>query len=253
MENEFNYYNPEGSDLRKAQLKMIEILDEIVTIFNRHNIKYWLDGGTFLGAFRHQGFIPWDDDLDIDISSKDFQKAIMLLSKELPSNLIVQTKSNTPLYTDSHIKIRDKYSIIYDSYSDKFKYRGIFVDIFPAKSTNLKLQIYINKLSEYKIFHKKKKTIKGYLNFLFLKGYILLLEIVKYLSLKNAFVTIGFEKYVYPNILIDKISKINFEGKYYSCVSNAEIYLRIHYGEFMIIPNKEDRISHSTKIEFINN
>lgn len=93
-------YNPEGSILRKVQLKMLDILRTVDTICKKHNIEYVLDGGSLLGAVRHGGFIPWDDDLDITVMRKDFKRLRKILPKELPSNLVYQdctTDSNLSL------------------------------------------------------------------------------------------------------------------------------------------------------------
>ena len=56
-------YNPDGSILRKQQLRMLEMLQYIDFVCKKHNIRYWLCSGTLLGAVRHGGFIPWDDDV----------------------------------------------------------------------------------------------------------------------------------------------------------------------------------------------
>ena len=60
MKEDLTKYNPEGSSLRKAQLRMVEILKEIDKICKKHNIEYYMEGGSLLGTVRHQGFIPWD-------------------------------------------------------------------------------------------------------------------------------------------------------------------------------------------------
>ena len=81
-------FNPEGSVLRQHQLRMLELLKVIDCICKKHDIPYWLSSGTLIGAARHKGFIPWDDDLDIDFDSlflffdfnKDFVYFILSLS-----------------------------------------------------------------------------------------------------------------------------------------------------------------------------
>ena len=60
-------FNPDGSLLRRQQMRMLELLIEVDRICKKHNIKYWLGSGTLIGAARHKGFIPWDDDLDIEM------------------------------------------------------------------------------------------------------------------------------------------------------------------------------------------
>ena len=72
-------FSPEGSMLRKQQLRMLEILLYIDKVCKEHGIRYWLSSGTLLGAVRHGGFIPWDDDLDVEMMSN------RLSSKVLPT------------------------------------------------------------------------------------------------------------------------------------------------------------------------
>ena len=78
-------------NLRACQLKQLAILEEINKICKRHKIEYWLDGGTLLGAVRHDGFIPWDDDIDIGMSLEDEKRFEEIAPKELPDWLYLQT------------------------------------------------------------------------------------------------------------------------------------------------------------------
>ena len=94
MAEDLSKYNPEGSTLRKAQLRMLNILIEVDKICRKHKIEYFLDSGTLLGAVRHGGFIPWDDDLDIAIRREDWHKLRIALQNELPANLCYHDWTN---------------------------------------------------------------------------------------------------------------------------------------------------------------
>jgi len=92
-----NKYNPEGSQLREIQLRELSILVEFDRICRKYNIDYWLDSGSLIGAVRHGGFIPWDDDIDVCIRKKDRKKLKLAMEKSLSSNyeyLEAGTESN---------------------------------------------------------------------------------------------------------------------------------------------------------------
>lgn len=69
--------------MRKAQRRMLEIAVEVARICDEHGIPYWINGGTLLGAVRHGGFIPWDDDFDIEVLEKDYAPLLNILEREL--------------------------------------------------------------------------------------------------------------------------------------------------------------------------
>lgn len=128
-------YNPDGSKLRRMQLRMLEMLEVLDEICRRHGISYWLSGGSMLGAVRHQGFIPWDDDLDIEMLRPDFEKLMRLLPAELPDHLKLQWHTTDENYFFSFAKVRDTRSRLFErnGYDRVFREHGIFVDIFPVE------------------------------------------------------------------------------------------------------------------------
>ena len=75
--------NYRKATLDEAKEIMLDILKEIDRICLKHNLRYWLSGGTLLGAIRHNGFIPWDDDIDIDMLREDFEKFKKIAKTEL--------------------------------------------------------------------------------------------------------------------------------------------------------------------------
>ena len=91
-------YNPDGSILRKQQLRMLEMLQYIDFVCKKHNIRYWLCSGTLLGAVRHGGFIPWDDDVDIEMLREDYKRLVRILKKDIDSRYALQTHSTDANY-----------------------------------------------------------------------------------------------------------------------------------------------------------
>ncbi len=79
-------FNPEGSPLRRQQMVMLEMLKELDRICRKHKIPYFLYWGTLLGAIRHDGFIPWDDDMDSGMMREDYNKLVDVLPEELERN-----------------------------------------------------------------------------------------------------------------------------------------------------------------------
>ena len=106
MENRYLQQFKE-QQLRRCQLKQLSILEEIDRICRKHQIGYWLDGGTLLGAVRHKGFIPWDDDIDIAMRQEDLERFIKVAPSELREGLFLQTPQNEPDSKEPIVKVRD--------------------------------------------------------------------------------------------------------------------------------------------------
>ncbi len=124
----------EESTLRGAQMVMLRILKVVDYICEKHHLKYWLSSGTLLGAVRHKGFIPWDDDLDIAMEREDYEIFLKVAANELQNyDLFLQTRDTDPFYTYLPIscKIRDNKSLILSELDlNKRHHRGIFIDVF---------------------------------------------------------------------------------------------------------------------------
>ena len=158
-------FNPDGSQLRKHQLRMLEILVVIDKICRKHQIPYWLSSGTLIGAVRHNGFIPWDDDLDIEMMRNDYLHLLEVLTKELPDWLALQTDETDPNYFFFYAKVRDRRSLLNEgnNYDRMWKEKGIYIDIFPMEEH----PIWLHKLTElsvghmYKVWRKSKDDAKA--------------------------------------------------------------------------------------------
>ncbi len=120
--------------LREVQLVMLEMLVEFDAICKKHNLRYWLDSGTLLGAVRHEGFIPWDDDIDLSMPLEDYQRFQAIAKEELSSNIIFQNKETDSTCPFDYMKLRsNKVSIVefHEEGKEVAYHQGVFVDIFP--------------------------------------------------------------------------------------------------------------------------
>lgn len=110
----------------------LRLLSKFIEVCKRHNLRYFLNGGTLLGAARHGGFIPWDDDIDVMMPRLDYEQLCLVASKEFEEPFFFQTSLTEKEFFRSHAQLRDSRStgcIIEDR--TKEINRGIFIDIFP--------------------------------------------------------------------------------------------------------------------------
>lgn len=265
MEDNLGEYNPKGSELRRLQLKMLDILTRVTQIADRHQIPYWLSGGTLLGAARHGGFIPWDDDIDIELMRKDYKKLLSILKKELPADLYLQTPRNKG-YRLLFSKVRDKHSVVSEDDDDQnhFTERGIYIDIFPEERSYRRLKnvvdfFYGRSFRRIKRGHpfKSPQYFYEYSISLFLYPIGLFLacssraicavthpdNILHSYGIGNS--TNHCSEYMFP------LSQIVFEGIRFSCPKNPDAYLSKQYGNYMEIPPKEKRATHFLHVKYI--
>ncbi|MGI6220694.1 MAG: LicD family protein [Coriobacteriales bacterium] len=120
------------ADLQRTQDRSVEMMKVIVDIFEKNCIDYCLAHGTLLGLVRHGDFIPWDDDVDLFVFDNDYARAIQALRRFLPQDMVVHNKRVDPIYWPPWTKIRDVGSDTYESLwviDRRMKYHGICVDI----------------------------------------------------------------------------------------------------------------------------
>ena len=120
------------SKIKKVWNVEIDIFENIKLICDKYHLTYFAIGGTLLGAIRHKGFIPWDDDLDIGMPREDYNKFLEVVDQELPDYLFAQTYLNTRSFPYDMIKVRNSETTGFTPWEKNEKCnKGIFVDIFP--------------------------------------------------------------------------------------------------------------------------
>lgn len=119
--------------LRKLQLTQLEILRVFDRFCREHDLKYSLYAGSLLGAVRHRGFIPWDDDLDVCMPRADYDRFAALWTKEPVEGYVLQNKENSRCFDQSFTKLRkDHTTFLQDEKEIGNHHTGIFLDIFPV-------------------------------------------------------------------------------------------------------------------------
>ena len=127
----FYKVSPKREKVWKIEL---DILMELDRICRKYDLRYFLDSGTLLGAVRHKGFIPWDDDIDLTMPRKDYDRLIEIASQELKSPYYLQHITTDPKYPGLHVKIRNTdTTAIIKSWLFTDVNQGIFIDIFPLE------------------------------------------------------------------------------------------------------------------------
>ena len=235
---------------------MLSILIDFERICSKYNLIYWLDFGTLLGSVRHQGFIPWDDDLDVSMPREDYEKFLVIAQKELNPQYFLQNKN-----TDKHIyiyysKIRSNQSTFIEKHEVGKKiiyHQGIYIDIFPVN--------YIRKdlftKSSYIFFKKCAKIFSNRYVSLNIPSKMFINILNFYHHRSHPIIVRGGEKMSNELHIINSdilpLSTKKFEGFNFKVPHNYENYLSALYGKnYMTLPPKKQRMVHSYSIYISN-
>ena len=258
-------YNPDGSNLRKAQQRMLEMLVFFDDFCKKNNLRYWLDGGTLLGAIRHQGFIPWDDDIDINMPAEDFTKLVKLFGDKQIGDYVLQNHDTDPGYYRCWGVLRDlksKYVHTDDLYSERtIKYKGLQIDIFPVITEYNQFTFIVSKYLKVLVDHFWKAKLSAFNSFMtksfYYLGSRLLYPLFHVLVKKknNRIVFdygVGFwresryEEDIYP------LGKVEFEGHFFNAPKDPLSYCRKIYGnDCMEMPSPDKIYGHQSIVEFL--
>lgn len=166
-----NFYNEEirnnylvSTNMKKVWAVELDLLNLLDQICKKHNLTYYADSGTLLGAVRHHGFIPWDDDMDFVMFREDFEKLCDLAS-EFKTPYFLQTEETDTGSLRCHAQLRNSDTTGILKFEQNMKYpfnQGIFIDIFPLDSVPDDRKQRINFMKKLQYFKGKARSYYDY-------------------------------------------------------------------------------------------
>lgn len=257
-------------DIKKLKQIELKILEQFINICNKENLKYYVLGGTMLGAVRHKGFIPWDDDIDVGMPRDDYEKFLNVAQKYLPKEYFLQTHVTDMEYPLNFAKIRNSNTTFIETSLNKCNINhGVFIDIFPLDyypTNNIKsifFDIY-NTILSFRIsnvfnleninypFYKKiiRKTISSILKIIYpniksaLQKREKLFKLVRESSLVINYCGAWGKKEMVPVEWYGKGIEMQFENLTIKVPTYYDKWLTQVYGNYMQLPPKEKQIAH---------
>ena len=264
--------------LRKLQLTELRILKDVVKVLEKEKLSYFLVGGTLLGAVRHKGFIPWDDDLDIGMPRKDYNRFISMGAKALGEEYFLHCHKTDSTFWLPYAKVRMNNTVFDEPSIAGIKtHKGIFIDVFPLdnakRQTSLfqKIQAYISKNLSTIIIWRKGVDVEQDKRF-FVRAAFHVSKIFSIKFLNNIvqgvmslnrnndseyFVGLAsYYNYVKQTIPKNKYipsKELEFEDGIFKVPRDYDYILRQVYGDYMKIPPIDERITHNpVELHFVD-
>lgn len=253
-------------DMRGLKNKELELLKIFIDTCEKLQLKYYMIGGTLLGAVRHKGFIPWDDDIDVAMPRKEYEEFLQKAQELLPKNVFVQSYHSDPNVPFAFAKLRDSDTTFVETSIRKFNVNhGVYIDIFP-------IDFYPEEELEQKKFDYKKTKITRMISKVFTERNLSISQKVKLLIKKIVWCGVSYKKKIrqldqmYKSVSQSKLSAnhsgawgkreimpfewygegvdLEFEGILVKAPSKYHELLTNVYGDYMTPPPEDKRVAH---------
>jgi licD1 protein len=265
--------------LTEIQKVSLEVLCKVDSFCREHGIRYSLTYGTLLGAVRHKGFIPWDDDIDIMMPRPDYERLLSTFKGDNEVRLISEYQSYITFSRVCDIKSTFCETLLPYAPQKLTSKTGVWIDIFPVDGVESDIKTFKEKvdfINHYCSLQLQRRW--GCPSLTLRKGYMYLLKLlyrkIKYIAspvykINNAIrncrkpytfenadyvsqIVCGkiYDREIFKKEIFDEYIEVTFEGHNFKAVSCWDEVLRATYGDYMELPSKENRIQHSVNHTF---
>ena len=257
----------------------LQTLDVLTGFLDSHGLRYYFTGGALIGVLRHKGFIPWDDDIDLGLPRKDYDRFQQLIRQEMPEGYGICNRFTDKTWHFAMSQFVDLESEIEIDLAEKTRRAHIWIDVFPLdglpsgrvrrwiRVRNIMLHRYLVQIANIstQVDAHRKRPLKERIVLAFCKavpvGRLIrsdrVLDHLEKVLRKDDFYTSAWcgnmlgryrEKEVVRQEWFGEPVKAPFEGRMVSIPQNSHAVQQTLYGDYMQLPPKEDRVAHNVKI-----
>ena len=266
-----NTTGTEDTILKRIQQAELYLLVAFDKVCRENGLTYFLDSGTALGAVRHGGFIPWDDDIDVGMPRKDYERFMQIGQSLLPSNIFLQNRDTEANYLRYAAKLRLEGTVFPETNELPYQHNGIFIDIFPFD--NIPSNRFLAKLNVKYVVElchivrayrmegdsespSRSKQILNRINKKLPKQWINRIEdyVLRYAqrneNKNTGKMTCYFwrmsqtKQYLFDTLRMLPVKDISFDNNTVMIMKDPDYYLKLMYGDYMKLPPEDQRKAH---------
>lgn len=254
------------ADIRRTQNRLLEMAKQVTAILDKHNIRYTMYYGTLLGAIRHKGFIPWDDDFDLGVLDEQYDEGMEWLRMEMPESLFLEDGKSEPLYFHAWAHVKDLKTMAKCDYylqDNLYSHHGLSIDLYRIKRVKVR-ELCDEADKEYLKYIARRRTLglmtdEEYERRLEFYGNI---DNWFWMDASNCETIDQLDREVYSNIYTSRtkleledflpFKRYTFEDTEFWGPQNYDAILKVFYGDnYMQLPEERDRKSHYSEVVFL--